>query len=553
MYFVEGKAHPWLYLGNLSGILVISYVIAGCARLWRSQDRRREALIFSLGSTPLVPFAYPRGVLVNRGLVQPPIYYTFAFLGLVAIMSHEILRATVRSSALSREVQSNERRWRSLLENVSLMVVGYDNQGQVEYANPFLLKTAGFERYELIGRPLEVLFPLEERASLRNVFEAAMQGSVPEHMHTALVTRSGQRRAVLWASVLLYGGNDQITGMLSVGDDLTERVSAEKARDEKLEHEGNVDATDFVGKSDAIRYVLHKIGQAAAANATVLIEGETGVGKELVARAIHKASPRCQRPFVRVNCAALPANLIESELFGHERGAFTGADRARQGRFELAEGGTLLLDEIGELAPDVQAKLLRVLQEGEYDRVGGTKTRKADVRVIASTNRNLMQDVSAGRFREDLYYRLQVFPISVPPLRERREDIPLFIHHFVQRFSQKHGRPIKDVPLSVIHQLSERDWPGNVRELENVVERAVITSNGTKLTLPRDVAAANEPAAGLTSEALTLDAVERRHIELVLKQTKGQIAGAGGAAELLGLHSNTLRGRMQKPGVRRPA
>jgi chemotaxis protein methyltransferase CheR len=240
-------------------------------------------------------------------------------------------------------------------------------------------------------------------------------------------------------------------------------------------------------------------------------------------------------------------------LFGHERGAFTGADRIRPGRFELAEGGTILLDEIGELALEVQAKLLRVLQEGEYDRVGGTKTRKADVRVIASTNRNLKQDVAAGRFRDDLYYRLQVFPISVPPLKERREDIPQLVQYFVQRLSQKNGRPVREVPMKVIRQLSQREWPGNVRELENVIERAIITSCGPELTLPYDFGAdINGPAAEPERESLNLDDVERRHIEQILKRTKGQIAGEGGAAEILGLHPNTLRGRMNKLGVNRP-
>jgi formate hydrogenlyase transcriptional activator len=572
MYIAQGQPNPWLYLGNLVGILTISYVLAGCWRLWRQRELREEAISFSVGIAPLVFFAYPHGVLVNRGLLQPPIYYTFGFLGLVAIMSFDILRNTMRSLALSREVRSNERRWRSLLENVSLMVLVCDRQGRIEYANPFLLRTAEYELSELIGKPFDLLFPPAELAGLQRLFEAGMGGNVSKQIQTGLLTRSKEQRSVLWSNVLLYGKDDELVGVLSVGNDLTERVSAEKARDEameqlaalktqlesenqylRLEYEGSVDSADFVGKSDAIRYVLRKIGQVASTNATVLIEGDTGVGKELVARAIHKGSPRAQMPFVRVNCAALPSNLIESELFGHERGAFTGADRAKLGRFELAEGGTLLLDEIGGLALDVQAKLLRVLQEGEYDRVGGTKTRKADVRVIASTNRNLRQDVAAGRFREDLYYRLQVFPISVPPLKERREDIPLLVHYFVHRLSQKHGRPVREVPMRVIRQLSEREWPGNVRELENVIERAIITSSGLVLSMPDEVVAGDsKPAAGNGNGSLTLDDVERRHIEQILKQTKGQIAGEGGAAEILGLHPNTLRGRMSKLGVNRP-
>jgi PAS domain S-box-containing protein len=572
MNFLRGNRHPGLNVASLIGISMVTYVLCGCVALWRRRELREKAVIFSLGLAPWILFAYPQAFLVNRGLLQPPVYYSFAFLGLVAIMSFDIQRDMARSMALRREIRSNERRWRSLLENVSLMILICDRHGRIEYANPSLLRTAGSELNELVGKPVDVLCLPEEQTSLRGIFEAAVNGNVTPQIQTGFLARSGKLRTVLWSNVLLYSKDDELLGLLGVGNDMTERVAAERARDEamaqlaalkvQLEAENEylrvelgdfADSADFVGRSDAIRYVLHKIGQVASTNATVLIEGETGVGKELVARSIHKCSSRAQMPFVRVNCAALPPSLIESELFGHERGAFTGADRARQGRFELAEGGTLLLDEVGELALDLQAKLLRVLQEGEYDRVGGTKTRKADVRVIASTNRSLRQLVAAGRFREDLYYRLQVFPISVPPLRERREDIPLLVTYFVQRLSQKHGMAIKEVPMKMIRQLSEREWPGNVRELENVIERAVITCSGPVLTLVNGFDGnGNVPVEDTHGESLTLDAVERRHIEQILKQTQGQIAGEGGAAEILGLHPNTLRGRMMKLGVNRP-
>ncbi len=571
-YAVEGRPHPLILLGNAFGVAAMGYVVAGCVRLWKNRAARSQALTFTIGIGPLLLFAYPHGAIANRGLIDPPVYYTFGFLSLVGVMSYDILRDTVQSLSLTKESRSNERRWRTLLENVSLMVLVCDKEGRIEYANPFLLRTSGFEASELIGRPFDVLYPSAELPHIQNVFESAMQGSVLEQIQTGFLTRSKQERVIRWSNVLLYGSNDEVVGVLSLGDDLTHKVMAEKSRDEamaqlaalkeqleaenqylRLEFEADIDSKDLIGRSDAVRYVLHKVNQVASTNATVLIEGETGVGKELVARAIHQASPRARMPFIRVNCAALPATLIETELFGHERGAFTSADRPRQGRFELAEGGTILLDEIGELGLDVQAKLLRVLQEGEFDKVGGTKTRKANVRVIASTNRNLQQDVAEGRFREDLYYRLQVFPISVPPLRERRDDIPLLVHHFVHRLAQKHGRPVSEVPMRVIRQLSERDWPGNVRELENVIERAVITSTGPVLALPSDIGA---PSAGSGKggrpDSLNLSDVERYHIEQVLKRTNGQIAGPGGAAELLGMHPNTLRGRMNKLGVQRP-
>jgi PAS domain S-box-containing protein len=570
-YFFEGRPHPAIWEAHLFGFIVIGYAIAACVRLWRDRRLRQKAVAFSVGISPLVLFAWPQNLLINRGILQPPNYYSFAFLALVGIMSQDILREAVRSVALSREVTANARRWRSLLEHVSLLVLELDREGQVVYANPALLRTVEFELPELLGKPVNDLFSPDQISELVRVFERAMEAGDLEQIQTALVTRSKRERVILWSAVRLYDHADRITGMLGVGHDLTDRVSAEKARDEmmaqvaalkeqleaenkylRLEYEGMVDATDFIGSSDAMRYVLHKIGQVAPTNATVLIEGETGVGKELVARAIHAASPRAQMPFIRVNCAALPPNLAESELFGHERGSFTGADRSHQGRFELADHGTILLDEVGELPLDVQAKLLRVLQEGEYDRVGGSRTRKADVRIVASTNRNLRQDVAAGRFREDLYFRLQVFPISVPPLRERREDIPALVHHFAQRLARKHNRQIREVPMKLIGDLAARDWPGNVRELENVIERAVITSGGPVLTLASEqTAGRNHRPDDFAPSSLTMDAVERRHIEEILKRTNGQIAGPGGAAEILGLHPNTLRGRMAKLGVKR--
>jgi transcriptional regulator with GAF, ATPase, and Fis domain len=284
----------------------------------------------------------------------------------------------------------------------------------------------------------------------------------------------------------------------------------------------------------------------------VLIQGETGVGKELVARAIHEASSRSSKPFVRVNCSALPANLIESELFGHERGAFTGATRRRQGRFELADGGTILLDEIAELPQETQSKLLRVVQEGEFERVGSSDTITVDVRFLAATNRNLTKEIEAGRFRTDLFYRLNVYPVTVPPLRDRRSDIPLLVNHFVQRISRGIGKPIDEVPGSVLRQLTEYDWPGNVRELQNVLERAVIVSTGNVLRLPEGLAQqeAKKQVTSLSKgKPKSLREVERQHMVAVLERTGGRIGGPGGAAEMLDLHPNTLRSRMKKLGV----
>jgi len=306
----------------------------------------------------------------------------------------------------------------------------------------------------------------------------------------------------------------------------------------------------IVGSSDGLQYVSFRVQQVAPTDATVLILGETGTGKGMVAHAIHELSARKNRPMITVNCAALPANLIESELFGREKGAFTGAHAKQVGRFEVASGGTIFLDEIGEMPLELQAKLLRVLQEGEFERLGSPRTIKVDVRVVASTARDLKAEIRNKRFREDLFYRLNVFPISMPPLRMRRDDIPQLVRHFVDKYERKIGRQIKTVPKAVMKSLQEYSWPGNVRELEHVIERAVITSTRPELQLAdrlegEAVEAKEEPLKELA-------AMEREHIHRVLQKTRWKIDGPGGAAALLKLNPSTLRFRLKKLGIKRP-
>jgi formate hydrogenlyase transcriptional activator len=302
---------------------------------------------------------------------------------------------------------------------------------------------------------------------------------------------------------------------------------------------------EIIGESTAIRKALKQMQQVAATDSTVLLLGETGTGKELLARAIHNLSGRRERSMIKVNCAALPATLIEAELFGHEKGAYTGAAARRSGRFEAANGSTIFLDEIGELPMDLQAKLLRVLQEGQFERLGSTKAIDVDARVIAATNRDLRKEVAAGRFREDLYYRLNVFPISVPPLRDRKEDIPLLVWAMAREFAQAFGKEIERVPRKNMDALMQYSWPGNIRELRNMVERAMIVTNGA--TLEVDVPETASPA----SKAVLLAEVEQNHILSVMERTRWRIRGRNGAAEQLGLKPTTLESKMKKLGISR--
>ena len=326
---------------------------------------------------------------------------------------------------------------------------------------------------------------------------------------------------------------------------LKEQLEAERAylQDEiKLEY----NYENIIGQSDGLKYVLYKVGQIAGSNTVVLVLGETGTGKELVARAIHNSSLRKNRPLIKVNCATLPANLIESELFGHEKGAFTGSHARHLGRFEVANGTTLFLDEIGELPLELQAKLLRVIQDGEFERLGSSHTIKVDTRIIAATNRNLEAEVRKGSFREDLWYRLNVFPITVPPLRDRLDDIPLLVDFYVGKIAKRLGKTIEIIPAGVMHALQDYHWPGNIRELENVLERAVINSSGPKLRLVDEL---KKSIRDIRPGSKTLETVEREYVLQVLEQTQWKISGKNSAAEILGIDRSTLRARMRKLNI----
>jgi len=359
----------------------------------------------------------------------------------------------------------------------------------------------------------------------------------------------------------------ELESSLAELDRLRRKLQAENSY---LQQEIGAEMRDVVGSSRALRAVLDQVARVALSDTTVLINGETGTGKELIARAVHDASPRRERPLVKLNCAAISAGLVESELFGHVKGAFTGATDKNVGRFQLADGGTLFLDEIGELPLETQVKLLRVLQEHEFEPVGSAKTQQVDVRVIAATNRRLEDEVARGKFRSDLYYRLNVFPVEVPPLRARREDIPELAAHFVERFSRRLGRSTRPLAREAVAQLMAHEWPGNVRELQNTIERALIISAGDEITIDWPLASTRyssidgaqahgtnsnavngAPVAPPAPDAVTLVEVERQHIVSMLKRTGGVIEGPKGAAKMLDMKPSTMRYRIRKLGIRK--
>jgi formate hydrogenlyase transcriptional activator len=498
------------------------------------------------------------------------------FVGILDDVTDRLAAEAERNALLSRaeearsEAEAARAEVASILSRISDAFIALDHAGRFTYANDRALVLIGRSRAALIGQNIQALQPQPLGDAFIDAYRDALAG---QRTAKATVKASGQPR---WYEAHIYPSP---TGVSIFFEDVSDHRLREEQlatdRDYLRQELGTVDAfTEIVGLSPGLRTMMTRVSMVAATNTNVLITGETGTGKELVARALHDASPRRDRLLVKVNCAAISAGLVESELFGHERGAFTGALQRRKGRFELAHGGTLFLDEVGELPLETQVKLLRILQEREFERVGGSETLRVDVRVVAATNRNLPEMVRAGTFREDLFYRLNVFPVPLPPLRERADDIPLLAHTFLRRLARRVGRPITTIAPRAMAALCAYHWPGNVRELENVIERGVVLASGQVLdmdALPdfptlslHSVPAASvavappakpsvAPAPAASPAPLTIAQLERSYVEQALAATGWVIEGERGAARRLGLHPNTLRSRLKRWGINRPA
>ncbi|MCM2312810.1 MAG: sigma 54-interacting transcriptional regulator [Steroidobacteraceae bacterium] len=472
---------------------------------------------------------------------------------------------------MEASLRASEDRFRDLFDEAPIAYVIEDLESRFIRANRTAIRTLGITPEQVHGTVGMSFIPdtPEAQQRVRDAFASINRGTDTGGVILELRRRDdGKPLWIQWWSRPEPGGTYTRTMFIDITDKILMEREQVRLRAQNLYLQEEIKAVhnfeEIVGRSAGLTRVLEDVTRVAPTDATVLILGETGTGKELIARAIHSRSRRADRPFIKINCAALPAGLVESELFGHERGAFSGALQRRIGRFELANTGTIFLDEIGEMPLDVQVKLLRVLQEQEFERVGSSHTLRTDVRVIAATNRDLARAMRDGAFREDLYYRLHVFPVTLPPLRERTEDIPLLVDYFIDKYAPRIGRQVTGIAAGSIEQLQRYAWPGNIRELENLVERALVLATTTEFRVEAAIlpAAATPPPTAAPAAAFTvapvapaggddLNAVQREHIVHTLRTTNWVIEGERGAARRLGLKPATLRHRMKKLGITR--
>jgi formate hydrogenlyase transcriptional activator len=572
--FLAGQDGGCLYLNPAGERICGISTEAAAGRGWMTSlhpdDRERIVTSWSLAvdrdrqyDIPIHRFVHAGGEIRSVQVRAVPLNGadSRSFLGLLEDVTdrlraeQERAELSARADAARAETEEARSELARILSRISDGFAAFDRGGRYTYANDRALAIMGRTREQLIGRQVWTEFPELVGSPTHQAFLRAAEAQETTTFEE-LSARTGR-----WYELRMYPSP---SGVSVFFEDITDRKRALdqlKSDREYLRQElsGLDPCQEIVGLSSALKQVLDRARLVAVTTTSVLITGETGTGKELVARAIHEMSARRERLLVKVNCAAISAGLVESELFGHEKGAFTGALARRKGRFELAHGGTLFLDEVGELPLEMQAKLLRVLQEREFERVGGSETVRVDVRLVAATNRNLTELVEAGRFREDLLYRLNVFPLEVPPLRQRSQDIPLLVHAFVRRFGPPSGKRIDGLSAEAMERLTAYAWPGNVRELQNVIERAVILTTGPLIepsAFPElaetPVEAWDEPTPPLAPAGGTVDEIARSYVQAILRETEWVIEGQRGAARRLGLHPNTLRSRLKRWGLNRP-
>lgn len=559
----------WVLVAVMSLAIIVTYSIYAAYKQFMHGEKAKATILFiAIGFFSFFNFLgsvnyFDNNSFINQwdALFLPMNLCPLAFISIMGIQLH---MNSNKDRPLEKKLGLRESRWQSLLKDIQFIIVNTDIEEKIIYVNPYGVNLLKYQdASELLNTSWsDHSLPAKQAGRSKSfVVNGSKEIETVTLNRSTVLTKDGKEKIINWSTEVLYNDEGEMTGKLHIGSDITEQeeaiqqvheLKAELEKENLVQRESSLPLgmhPDTIGKSGPFMYAIQKSKQVAPTNASVLLLGETGVGKESFADLIQRTSMRSNKPFVKVNCGALPAELIEDELFGHEKGAFTGAISSRMGRFEKADGGTIFLDEIGELPLVLQPKLLRVLQNGEFERVGGHQTIKVDVRIIAATNNDLEKEVRDGRFRDDLFYRLNVFPITIPPLRKRNGDIVLLIQNFIERKSKEHGKKFENISKADMNRLCDYEWPGNIRELKNVIERAVISSENQTLKLDWFYEDIEKSKTASTS---SLEEMETAYIIKVLQECNWKINGENGAAEKLVMHPNTLRSRMKKLKINVP-
>ena len=574
MSFTRLDVRTPLWFGMALVIFVSILVFGIYAGIWQLRHSNKKDAYALLGAMSVFAigliFTFSHQFLgsYDASSGEPKLFYPFHLNSgvFIAIMSLRMMAKIREKFKSERMLRMKNIRWDEFMQNAPVVMVELDSQGNIRFINKPGVVLLGYKSGEdLKGKNwFEHFTPQHQLKLYRQVFKNILAGKPANpFFKSQVVANNGKILVINWIMYLFDSGENQSKSIMCVGTDMSEADTMNKRIKElqsEIEKEhltqldiDNLHREEFIGKGYETQYLLSKISLVAGTLVPILIQGETGVGKELVADMIHRNSLRSDKPFIKVNCGALPRELIEDEFFGHEKGAFTSAVQGRKGRFELADGGTIFLDEIGELPLELQPKLLRVLHDGKFERVGGQKTISVDVRVLAATNKNLEAEVANGRFRSDLFYRLNVYPITIPTLRSRKEDLNELINYFVNRMARKHGKSVSKISKADKQRLMDNNWPGNIRELKNVLERSILNSSDETLKLDWFFSE-NKPKIGTAelTHSKSLEALEKEYILQTLEDCGWKINGKHGAAEKLALHPNTLRSRMKKLHIFRP-